>query len=225
MARWTEYNDSVLSAGLASVMACQDDEFRKNVTMLLTASALRKKGRGSSVYMLNGLPDGASMSVDWLTTGATHWRLQRNRQSDAFFKYPSAAVFESVLKNEFFLTGVTERLHEYLVMLALFHGWDPSALLYATCKESPVRITREEFAQFFPELVEELALTTRSASMAHAWARTQFDELVQFLGVPFRDSVRVFEARLREFRAKALATRSSKSWKAVAYVDGHVELC
>jgi hypothetical protein len=52
--------------------------------------------------------------------------------------------------------GLTERINEFLVLIALHMGWDPAMMYYRYCKPTDLHIHDREFAERFPDLFEKL---------------------------------------------------------------------
>jgi hypothetical protein len=190
---------------LESVFSCNDTPFRKNLTIIYTAGVVRALPEGNP-----GL--GVETSSKWIT-------------NSEYYSNITAESFINVLKSQYFLVGVTERLNEYLVLVALANQWEFSSLYYRRCKPSNLDVKKPEFERYFPELAKKLEAASEPALHAYEWARDQFDNHVSQLGSWFQDQVTEFEVGLKEFQNTRHAEPGSYLWKTFHYVDGHPDTC
>jgi hypothetical protein len=102
---------------LASVDKCTDTPFRKNLTMMLVAKTVR----GWKEPRKEGHDGDPGMAV----TMTTRWVTELPKYSML-----TPAKFIDILKTQYFLVGVTERLNEFLVLLAIVNGWKLEHVYY-----------------------------------------------------------------------------------------------
>lgn len=136
----------------------------------------------------------------------------------------SAEDVTSVMDREYFVVGVTDRLNELIVLLAIVNGWDPAALYYRKCKPNNVELDIAQFEAHFPLQMAKLRRSVEVADTVYRYAKAAFEEHVQGLGPWFHDKVKTFETGLREFQQKQRHAGSFE-WKLMTYIDGQTELC
>ena len=189
-------------AYLKPIQHCRDTELRRNLTILLIAHKMKSFDRDH--------PGNAISET-------TRWIVSKNLYAE--IHHP---LLVNVLKTKFFLVGVTERINEFLVLLATFYGWEFKYLYYRTCKKSDLKITSEDFQKYFPDLVHTFQRNVMMYEKAYLWARDQFDANINRLGPRFQELVKEFEAGLKLFQD---SYPTSFKWEYVKYVDGFLEDC
>ena len=103
---------------LHSTDSCIDEPFRKNVTLLLIAQRVRTFADPGNDTSANGYPgDAVALTTKWILPKASYGHIR-------------GSTMVRVLKNEYFLVGVTEKLNAFLVILALVNGWDVKQMYY-----------------------------------------------------------------------------------------------
>ena len=205
-------NIAALNAMLKPVDHCVDTAYRKNVTLQLVAHAVSQFHVGTGEQ--RGFPGMAvTLGTEWITGGlANYGRLTGKR----YIKF---------LKENYFLVGVTDRLNEFLVLLALHMGWDPASLYYKYCKPTDTEVHRSEFERYFPQLMPKLEKSTTIAREAYEWAKTEFDSHVNKLGPWFKEVVAKFEKGLNEYQEAMKDKTRPFQWKLYHYLDHHGEDC
>ena len=131
---------------------------------------------------------------------------------------------KEILQNQYFLVGLTERLNEFLVLLALINGWNPKVLYYRKCKPTNFDLNVAQFTQYFPHLVDKLRSATVAAKEAYDWAKSEYETHVKTLDAWFPKMVYEFEQGLREYQKQQRAP-GSYDWKEIIYRDGRSEYC
>ena len=129
------------------------------------------------------------------------------------------------LRSAYFLVGVSERLNEFLVLLALHMGWDWRALLYKRCRPTELAVTKAALAAAYPDVVAKMERASRAMIEAHDWARREFEDRVARMPSWFPGLVREFEAELDAFQASARDDAHPFEWRVTKYVDGEWEIC
>ena len=118
--RYLEISKTVPTKKLISLLSttshCIDSPFRKNITLMLIADRVRRFKEGNNTGL--GYPgDAVALTTKWVIQNPSYGQLQ------------GKDVIQS-LKHHYFLVGVTERLNEFLVLLALVNGWDLRQLYF-----------------------------------------------------------------------------------------------
>lgn len=200
----TSLTEAELNSRLRTVKTCLDIPYRRNLTLIYIANKIRllpPKDPGT----------GVAFTYKWIANSATYEELTGSRIID-------------FLKVEYFMVGVTERINQFLVLLALVNGWDFETIYYKRCKISNLDVNRNEFKSLFPDLATKLAEATRPADEAYHWALEQFDEHVSKLGSWFTELVTKYEKGLQEFQ-KSKMSDTPQLWKIFRYADGHTDVC
>ena len=158
----------------------------------------------------NGFPGAAvALTAQWIT------------HSKGFHRITAAQLIET-LQTQFFLAAPTERINQFLVLLAVANGWDPKYLYYRKCKPTNLGIHRHEFEAVYPELVEKIEHISQSYKEAYEWVKRDFDEKVSQLGDWFPKMVKEFEEGLAQHQQRSPA---NFRWKLIRYMDGATEYC
>ena len=189
---------------LDTVTNCEDTPFRKNLTFLIVANRIQ----------------GAHFVDRQLRVWNTF------RWITGYFLYHSltGSKIKQILQIQYFLVGLTERLSEFLVLLALIHGWDPKVLYYRKCKPTNFDLNAEQFTKYFPHLVNKLKSAMVAANEAYDWAKAEYESHIKTLDPWFPTMVSEFEQGLREYQKKERAP-GSYDWKDIMYRDGQSEYC
>jgi len=138
----------------------------------------------------------------------------------------NARTVMDYLDSNYFLVGVTERLNEFLVLLALHMGWDPQRLYYERCKPSNVDVGTAVFKRLYPALHRKLAASCAMMTEVYEHARDRFDEHVRQLGPWFGAEVAKFEKGLKHFQVQRNGPSGvSYKWRLHYYEDGQSEDC
>lgn len=202
-----------LMSKLHSTQKCRDTPLRQNATLMLVAQRVRRFHESKKRPGLGHPGMAVSLTANWITSSFRYNRI-------------SSKEFIEILKTQYFLVGISERMNEYLVLLAEANGWDLKYLYYRKCKPTDLHVHKEEFRRYYPELVEKLERIAKPSIDAYEWAKMQFDEHVKSLGDWFPKRVEEFERGLAEFQAKSRRDKKEAYlWKQIRYVDGHSEFC
>jgi len=189
---------------LESVTHCEDTEFRKNLTFNIVANHIQSKSfEERQLRVWN--------TFRWITGHLTYSSL-------------TGSSIIHILKNEYFLVGLTERLNEFLVLLALVNGWDPKVMYYRKCKPTNFDLDPRHFENYFPDLTKKLSHATNAAQVAYRWAKADYEKHVSKLGPWFPAMVKEFETGLREYQRQQRPP-GSYAWKEIIYRDGRSEFC
>jgi len=192
-----------LGSMLRLVDDCVDTPFRQNVTVHYVANQVRQ-------WNANFSGEAVSVTAKWITG-----KHALNAQSTIDY-----------LDNNYFLVGVTERLNEFLVLLALHMGWDPQRLYYERCKPSNVDVGTAMFKRLYPALYNKVEASCAAMSAVYEHARDRFDEHVRQLGPWFKDEVAKFENGLKRFQIQQSGPLGvSYKWRLHYYEDGKTEDC
>lgn len=204
---------ATLKSWLKSMDHCIDNPFRKNVTMMLVANAVAsfQKPANSANHGFPGMA--VTLSAQWLLGKP---RLYSRITGKSMINY---------LKNNYFLVGVTDYLDEFLVLLALHMGWDPSALYYEHCKPTIADVRQKDFAIYFPELMPKLIRSTAPMMETYEWAKKEFESYISQLGPWFHETVAKYKAGLKEYQEARQNKERPYLWKPRVYRDGHKEDC
>ena len=179
---------------------------------MLIAHAVTTFQQGTGVH--NGHPgEAVYLTTEWVLGGGVSYSILKGER------------YIKNLKTNYFLVGVTERLNEFLVLLALHMGWDPAHLYYERCKPTDLGIHRSDFAKYFPILMPKLERSHKPAVEAWEWATKEFDAHVKQLGNWFQEVVREFETGLKKYQAAHAAPNRPYMWKMYHYLDRHTEYC
>lgn len=195
---------------MKSVTKCNDTPFRKNLTLIHTAHRIRNTPT-------HAVGDAAATTYS-LITGASRGNVH-NLKEDSILQ---------IMKNRYILVGVTERLNQFLVALALAHRWNVSALYYRPCKINNLKVSSSEFESIYPDAVRRLKHNTQFLKRVHEQVRDEFDQQVAKLGPWFLEKVAEFEQGLKDYRERNfghLVGESKYKWKKMKYLDGEVTYC
>ena len=166
-----------LPAMLSRVDHCEDTPFRQNVTAHLVAHQVK-----SWATDFPGLA--VSMTARWVA-------------GTNVYRHITATDLINVLNEEYFLVGITERLNEFLVLLAVHMGWDPQNLYYKRCKPQNVDVGNATFANLFPEIHDKLKGSCGMMTEVYQQVKAQFERHVAQLGPWFPKMVSEFEHGLQ----------------------------
>jgi len=197
------HTTDALKQALQSVEHCVDTPFRQNVTLALVAKLVGEFAPMSPGYAVD-------MTSSFIT----------GRKAQAV-----GAELVHELDTSFVLVGVTERLNEFLVLLALHQGWALKHLYYMRCKIQDVSVDAKVFKAHFPAAYAKLQQSTRAQAEAYEHAKALFAAHVDSLGPWFRDVVAQYETGLRAFQNEYELARSSKKWVQFTYIDQQTEYC
>ena len=190
---------------LNRIRDCVATEERSELTMQLVAQRVRHWGR-------TDCGPACSITTRWISSIGNIKQLTPER-------------YIKILENKYFLVGVTERLNEFLVLLALHFGWDSKWLYYRRCKPQNVQMHSREFNKTHPDLFAKLQKASEVQRAAHQWAAAAFDRQVKALGDWFPAEVRRFEEGLHAFQEQHVLEKRPLKWRAYRYLDGEMEYC
>ena len=194
-----------LKTRLSEVTTCNDTPYRRNLTLIYVANQIRSFAESD--------PGTAVTSTGrWVANTATYQELTGEK-------------FIDQMKRNFFLVGITERINEFLVLLAIANGWDLTAVYYKKCKQSNLDVPKRVFAEYFPSLVAKLEASSQASAEAYKWATEQFDQHVKALGPWFQQKVKEYERGLHAFQASKKTDATSFKWQPFKYTDGHQDVC
>ncbi|KAH9260261.1 hypothetical protein BASA81_001430 [Batrachochytrium salamandrivorans] len=177
---------------------CVDRELRYNLTMVALGNTIE-----------HHIPPNVAVdvSVEWITGGGA---------------FPTNLT--EFLQQHYYVVGVQEQFHEFLVLIALDNGWPLDAMYYMPCKPYEKEIDLDAFRLHFPVLYDKLELATRREFEAWRWARDSFALHVAGMGDKFHLQVREFEQGLAEYQ-RANAKPHPLSWELHRYADGESDVC
>jgi hypothetical protein len=194
----------MLSAQLRKVEHCVDAEFRSDITLHMVAAQVRS-------WNPNNPGMSVAMTARWVAGMNTYMRI-------------SAKHLVKLIDQEYFLVGVTDRLNEFLVLLALHQGWDPSRMYYMKCKPQ-YDVTVQMFGDQFPELLLKLQKASVVMREAYQYAKAKFDSHVAQLGPWFPRLVGDFEIGLKKYQKEHELKENKFKWRVHRYLDGEWEYC
>jgi hypothetical protein len=198
-----------LMGRLATVTTCQDTDYRKNLTYNIVAERLHNWKTNRTFLQQSS----AWQTMKWITS----------YYAGGMAKGPELI---NRLKRDYFLVGVTEKLNQFLVLLALANGWEPSSLYYRKCKVSNLDVHPKPFERYFPDLLQILRQDLSPVQEAYQWAKREFEEHTAKLGPWFMEMVEEFEMGLKEYQQKMLGNRTeSYHWKEMQFLDGRTAFC
>lgn len=191
---------------------CVDSAFRKNVTLDVMGTFLREESVPPPLVPTFGFLIGDEES--------DYSRFNNNAKSLIDF-----------LTEKYFLVGVTERIDEFLVLLAVHMGWKLSDVYYVYCKPVNIHITEAEFAWYHPNEYARLKKELEPLRAVHAHFLAEFDKHTARLGPWFAELVQKFRAGMsvsteankkNKFMGKKYAFYK---WRKFVYLDGVEEDC
>ena len=195
-----------LEKQLRHIDSCVDTPLRHNLTLGLIAQRVRHHwpitDPGSSV----------SITTRWVSEFQDYGRV-------------TGPKLIETLKKKYFLVGVSERINEFLMVLALHMGWDPAALVYRKCKATDADVTRAAFERRYPDLGAKLAKASAPVTEAYEWAKAEFDAHIKRMPPWFPGMVRDFEAKLKEYQKQWTVPGRPFKWRHAKYLDGVWEFC
>lgn len=176
---------------------CVDRELRYNLTLVALGHTIE-----------HHIPPNTAVdvSVEWITGGQ------------------QTANLTEFLQQHYYVVGVQEQFHEFLVLVAMDNGWPLDAMYYMPCKPYEREIDLEAFRLHFPSLYDKLELATGRELEAWRWARDSFASHVTSRGDEFQTQVREFERGLGEYQ-RANAKPHPLSWELHRYADGESDVC
>ena len=192
---------------LRHIMKCVDSPLRRNLTMRAIAVRISSNWRQANPG------EAVVLTSRWVTGLSTRYTRLTGRKVIA------------ELESRYFLVGVSERINEFLVLLALHNGWDLSAMMYRRCKTTDIEVTKPAFAAEYPELAARLEVAVRPMAEAYAWARDRFDEHVRRMPAWFPDMVKRYEGMLAEYQKLWEVPGRPFKWRVTWYGDGKWEAC
>jgi len=202
-----------LRGQLDSVARCVDTPFRKNVTIQLVANVISDYKVPPNDHK-HGFPGVAVvLTSEWITANEM---LYGQMTGDKIVRF---------LRENYFLVGVTERLNEFLMLIALHMGWDPARMYYRICKPTDIHITAEEFAYFYPDLMKKIQRATRPMMEAYETVRRDLEDHIIRLGPWFQEVVKEFEIGLRAFQASQRSNDRPFRWQIYYHIDHLGESC
>ncbi|KAH9257051.1 hypothetical protein BASA81_004872 [Batrachochytrium salamandrivorans] len=199
-----DYTYAELQHMLRQVQFCRSTAVRKEITLRLLAYRVARFGHGPG--------SAVQMSTSWILGG----RLTR------------ASNVMVTLRDEYFLVGVTPMVNEFLLLLALHMGWDPTALYYVHCKPTDLDVHSGEFKERFPALYSGLEVALAKPTKVYETMRKDFiDKLAELRQVfPEFDALLIqFQTGLAAYQKKRSGDSLPYPWKRYKYGDGHFEYC
>jgi hypothetical protein len=130
-----------------------------------------------------------------------------------------------ILSQDYFLVGITERLNEFLVVLALHQGWDVSSLYYRKCKVTDMKINIQDFARKFPNRYREMESQLLPMKQAYEWAKNDFDNKIKQLPSWFGDLVQQFNQGLVKYQLENQSPHTPFLWEKRLMGDGSIKVC
>lgn len=186
--------------------ACVDAQYRSNLTLASIAQDIEEQVRGGN-HQNNELHP--------------LYAIERSTSFILGTKANDGMDMTEHLHNKYFLVGVSEKVDEFLVLLALANGWDLDSIHYKNCQPSDLEVSSERLNQFFPSAVDKLKNhpQVKRAQQAYEQAKRDFEEHVQGLGSWFTDKVEEFSQQQRQKHS------NPRKWKKHQYMDGFQEEC
>lgn len=187
--------------GFDLIEYCVDKDLRYNLTMVALAKAVEDIP-----------PQSAGTAIDI----STAWAIgPHDNKKTNLTRY---------LMDNYYVVGTRERFDEFLVLIAMDNGWDPSLFYYHSCKPYEREITLEAFKKAFPKQYTKLKQGSKPAYEAWQWATMQFDALLKELGDKFQIALREFKIGLEDFRLSNVK-RHALAWEVRRYRDGETDIC
>lgn len=200
-----------LQTVLKDTRHCIHDPLRKEVILHLVARTIntRKDTLGTAI----------SISYSWILG-------ERIPKPNVPIETSSKHILD-VLRTQYFLVGVTPMLDDFLLLLALHMGWDPTVLYYLHCKPSNLDTRAPEFKTRYAALYSAIETTVAPMTQVYNHVEADFKAKLNTLKqvFPQYDSLlKQFKAGIKQYQLERRRSMTYR-WQSHAYKDGHSEYC
>eukprot|EP00512_Aurantiochytrium_limacinum_P003957 CAMPEP_0171503954 /NCGR_PEP_ID=MMETSP0958-20121227/11245_1 /TAXON_ID=87120 /ORGANISM="Aurantiochytrium limacinum, Strain ATCCMYA-1381" /LENGTH=483 /DNA_ID=CAMNT_0012039627 /DNA_START=98 /DNA_END=1549 /DNA_ORIENTATION=- len=168
---------------------CHDDEFRHQFTLDLLLKRIKEKPNN---------PMQCGEVCSWVT-------LPRSQD-------PNVAI--EALQKDYALYVTTERVDEFLVILALRFGWSLDTMIYEKCKDQgKVKVSGRDLKGEHAWAMDKIRMLTTNEQKVYDFTKQKIESYLKRLGPGFHGLVKIFRERLGAFHKKILAEKNgSPRW-------------